>query len=266
MATQHLPLLHLYIDETGSRHPDKQGATAKHGFDWFALGGLLIREEDEAGAKRKLTAFITEWPQIRAPLHFTDMRAEKKAFAWLGKLNGEKKTRFWSDLRGLLVSVPGAATGCVIDRPGYMARGYGSRVGDAKWLLCRSAFDILIDRSGKYAKSQNRRLRVFYERADPSTDERVEDYFRNIKTTGLAFDPTTSAKYAPLTQPEFASVLLSIEGKDKNNRMMQIADSYIYSIARGCYDPKFDVYKRISDRWKAHYKPCTWRSGSHSWD
>jgi hypothetical protein len=128
-----------------------------------------------------------------------------------------------------------------------LARGYGSRVGDAKWLLCRSAFDILIDRSGKYAKFQNRRLRVFYERADPSTDERVEDYFRNIKTAGLAFDPTTSAKYAPLTQPEFASVLLSIEGKDKNNRMVQIADSYIYSIARGSYDPKFDIYKRISD-------------------
>lgn len=154
MATERLPLLHLYIDETGSRHPDKPGATAKHGYDWFALGGLLIRQEDEAEAKRKLTAFLAKWPQIRAPLHFTDMRAEKKAFAWLGKLNGENKTRFWSDLRRLLVSLPGAATGCVIDRPGYTARGYGSRVGDAKWLLCRSAFDILIDRSGKYAKSQ----------------------------------------------------------------------------------------------------------------
>jgi hypothetical protein len=240
-----LPLLHLYIDETGSRHPDKQGVAAKHGFDWFALGGLLIREEDEADAKTKLAGFLAKWPEIRSPLHFTDMRAEKKGFAWIGNLNADRKNRFWSDLRTLLALVPCAGTGCIIDRPGYVARGYGKREGDAKWLLCRSAFDFLIDRTCKYAKTQGRRLRVFYERADPSTDEQIEEYHRNVKSAGLEFDKNTSAKYAPLSQPEFASVLLSIEGKGKANRIMQIADSYVYAIARGSYDTNFDVYRRL---------------------
>jgi hypothetical protein len=58
-VSERKPLLHLYIDETGSRHPDKATAAAKHGFDWFGLGGLLIREEDETTAKTKLASFIS---------------------------------------------------------------------------------------------------------------------------------------------------------------------------------------------------------------
>jgi len=153
-----LPLLHLYIDETGSRHPDKAQAISKHGFDWFALGGVLIREEDESEAKTKLTNFLNRWPQIRSPLHFTDIRAEKKGFAWIGKC--------------------------------------------------------------KYAKSQRRRLSIFYERADPITDKRVEGYFHGIKDHGLAFAKNTSAKNAPLTHQDFSVVLLRIEGKHKSSRMM----------------------------------------------
>ena len=45
------PLLHLYIDETGPRHPDRAAVPTKHGNDWFAVGGVLIRAEDEDGAK-----------------------------------------------------------------------------------------------------------------------------------------------------------------------------------------------------------------------
>ena len=48
------PLLHLYLDETGARHPDRPSATAKHGFDWFAISGVLINCEDEDSAKRLL--------------------------------------------------------------------------------------------------------------------------------------------------------------------------------------------------------------------
>jgi hypothetical protein len=45
------PLLHLYIDETGPRHPDRAAVPTKHGNDWFAIGGVLIRAEDEQKAK-----------------------------------------------------------------------------------------------------------------------------------------------------------------------------------------------------------------------
>ena len=209
------PLLHLYIDETGSRHPDRLAVPTKHGFDWFAIGGVLIRAEDEDRTKLDLNNFIKQWPQIKAPLHLTDMRAEKKKFAWLGKLEVENRERFWSGYRTFLANLPVAGTACVIDRPGYVARGYGKREGDAKWLLCRSAFDIVVERSAKLAKQQGRRLKVFYEMADPVTDDRIENYFYNMKAQGLGFDPQTSAKYLPLTAVEFQHLLLDIEGKDK---------------------------------------------------
>ncbi|MET4065924.1 hypothetical protein ABID58_000698 [Bradyrhizobium sp. S3.2.6] len=240
-----IPLIHLYIDETGSRHLDRPGAQAKHGFDWFAIGGLLVDQEHEDGTKQRLQTFLARWPQIRSPLHFTDMRAEKKGFSWLGRVGDETRTRFWSEYKMLLAAAPVAGTACVIDRPGYAARGYGKRIGEEKWLLCRSAFDIILERAAKYAKHRGRRLRVYYERADPDTDARVEDYFRNIKAKGLAFDEKNSAKYNPMKPDEFAHLLLDITGKDKSNKMMQVADTYLYSITRGSYERKFDIYRRL---------------------
>jgi hypothetical protein len=241
------PLLHLYMDETGPRHPDRAAVPTKHGNDWFAIGGVLIRAEDEQKARCALTILKKQWPQIRAPLHLTDMRSEKKQFAWIGKLKAEDRDRFWSGYRTFLAGLPVAGTACVIDRPGYVARGYGKREGDSKWLLCRSAFDIVVERAAKVAKQQGRRLKVFYEMADPSTNAMIEGYFYNIKKNGLGFDETTSAKYLPLTAAEFQHLLLDIEGKDKFNRLMQIADSYIYSIARGSYDRKFNIYRRLAE-------------------
>jgi|SRR5882724_8855093 len=192
------PLLHLYIDETGPRHPDRAAVPTKHGNDWFAIGGVLIRAEDEDGAKLSLTNFKRRWPQITSPLHLTDM--EKKKFAWIGRLKAEDRDRFWSSYRTFLASLPVAGTACVIDRPGYVARGYGKRVGDTKWLLCRSAFDIVVERAAKLAKQHGRRLNIFYEMADPSTNEMIESYFYNIKENGLGFDAMASAKYLPLGQ------------------------------------------------------------------
>ncbi len=241
------PLFHLYIDETGSRHPDKPGTVAKHGNDWFAIGGILIKDEDLQSARNQLDAFKQQWPQIRAPLHFTDMRAKKKNFAWLGKLTDGELHRFWSGYREFLASLPVAGTACVIDRPGYIARGYGNREGDAKWLLCRSAFDILLERSAKLAKLNQRRLRIYFEMADPTTNQRLKSYYINLKHNGLAFDQKNSAKYSPMTTAEFNHALLSIEGKDKSNSIMQIADSYVYAISRGCYETHYDVYKQIAD-------------------
>jgi len=250
MTTERLPILNLYIDESGSRHLDRPGAQTRRGDDWFSLGGILIKEADEATAQQRLADLLAKWPQIRAPLHMTDMNSERGPFSWVGRLDDEKRTRFWSDLRTFLALVPVAGTACVIDRPGYKARGYGSREGDQKWLLCRSAFDILLDRSAKYALQTKQRLRVFYERADPVTDGRIEGYFHNLRANGLAFDAQVSAKYQPISQPEFQATLLDIEGKPKNSRIMQIADCYIYSISRGAYNRKFHVYRRLMESGK----------------
>jgi hypothetical protein len=240
------PLLHLYVDESGSRHPDKPGTQAKHGNDWFAVGGILIKDEDLITVRQAIANFKKQWPKIKAPLHFTDMRAKKKNFAWLGTLEQKELNHFWSTYRTFLAEMPVSGTACVIDRPGYIARGYGKREGDAKWLLCRSAFDILLERSAKLARMQGRRLNVNFEMADPGTNQRVKSYYINLKYNGLAFDEKNSAKYEPMTAEQFAYTLLTIEGKDKTSTVMQVADSYIYAIARGSYEPGYDVYDRIA--------------------
>jgi hypothetical protein len=244
---QKTPLLHLYLDESGPRHPDRASVQAKHGFDWFAMGGILVRAEDEPVVKSSLTAFTGQWPRLQAPLHLTDMRSERKKFAWLGRLSVEERNRFWSGYRTFLAGLPVAGTACVIDRPGYVARGYGKRQGDAKWLLCRSAFDIVVERAAKLAKHEGRRLKVFYEMADPGTNGMIEGYFENIKANGMGFAAQTSAKYLPLSAAEFHHLLLDMEGKKKSSAMMQIADSYVYSIARGSYQRKFVIYRRLAE-------------------
>jgi hypothetical protein len=38
-----------------------------------------------------------------------------------------------------------------------------------------------------------------------------------------------------------------MEGKKKSSAMMQIADSYVYSIARGSYQRKFVIYRRLAE-------------------
>jgi hypothetical protein len=244
------PLLHLFLDESGSRHPDKAGTIGKHGNDWFSMGGILINDEDIESAKVRVIDLKKQWPQIRSPLHFTDMRARKKAFAWLGTLDTADLERFWSQYRTFLCNFPVAGAACVIDRPGYLKRGYGKREGDKKWLLCRSAFDILLERSAKFARHKGRRLKVYFEMADPDTNQRIKSYYVNLKNNGLGFDQKNSAKYVPMTAEDFAHTLLSIEGKDKNNTLMQVADSYIYSISRGSYEAKYPFYERIAQAGK----------------
>lgn len=240
-----MPTLIYYMDETGNRQPDKKSDRSRLGRDWFGLGGYLIRGEDEAEAKRLHGEIVDKW-KVPTPFHFTDMLSEKKGFSWLGRLSQRDRDRFWGDYREFLSSVPAMGTGCIIDRPGYVARGYLEKHPDTKWLLCRSAFDITVERAAKYAISQGRKLNVVFE-SDIAINDTVKCYFANLKANGLEFDGANSAKYAPLTQAEFANTLGTIEYKAKASRMLQIADSYIYAIARQKYDRMFPVFRHLRD-------------------
>lgn len=242
------PLMHLYLDDTGSRHLDKDMANPNAHPRWFALGGILVREEDESGCKIAYDALLAAWPQIKAPLHISDMRSERKGWKWLERLGDDERSRFWREYRTFLSSLPVAGVACVIDRPGYAGRGYGARHGDQKWLLCRSAFDIVVERCAKFAVAEGRRLRVKYEGADPTTDARIEAYFRELKAGGLKFNAETSRKYAPMAAGDLGPCLVDLERKDKRNRLMQIADSYAYALALGGYNRKFDLYRRLLEQ------------------
>src|SRR6516165_528372 len=44
-------VINFYIDDSGTRHPDHDpGKRAKHEFDWFAPGGVLVKDSDEPQA------------------------------------------------------------------------------------------------------------------------------------------------------------------------------------------------------------------------
>jgi hypothetical protein len=240
-----MPTLIYYMDETGNRQPDKKSDQSRLGRDWFGLGGFIIRSEDEAEAKRLHGEIVAAW-RITAPFHFTDMLAERKGFTWLGRLSQRERDRFWTDYREFLSNVPALGTGCIIDRPGYVGRGYLEKHPGTKWLLCRSAFDITVERAVKYAIEQGCKLNIVFE-SDVAINETVKGYFANLKENGLAFDGANSAKYEPLTKEQFANTLGTIEYKTKTSRMLQIADSYIYAIARQKYDRGFGVFRHLRD-------------------
>lgn len=238
-----------YMDETGNRHPDKRSTQERAGRDWFGLGGYLLREEDKGAVRALHQQFCDEWHINSAlqPFHITDMLAARKKFTWLGRLSDRDRSRFWEEYKDMLSSIPALGTGCIISRPGYVARGYVANFPDTKWLLCRSAFDITVDRAAKYARSIGCKLDVVFE-ADGPLNETMKGYFKNLKMNGLEFDATRAGKYAPLTQEQFAETLGKISYKLKASPYLQFADSYIYAIARQKYDRHFGVYCRLRDR------------------
>lgn len=208
------------------------------------MGGILIRQEDKVEAEQRRDAIAERWG-VTSPFHMTDMINERSKFSWLGRLTQIERDNFWSEYREFLANVPAIGVGCVIDRAGYAARGYAKKHED-RWLLCRSAFDIVVERSAKYAVSQGRQLNVIFE-SDVAMNSVIEGYFGNLKENGLEFDENNSGKYKPLSRDVFQSTLTSIENRPKENKILQIADSYIYAIARRGYDKKFEVYRRLLD-------------------
>lgn len=242
MAT---PTLTLWIDESGSRHPDKKPDPSRAGRDWFAIGGIVVKSEDEQIVKSEHVKICKNW-NIKDPFHMTDMLSKNKKFSWLGRITDETHDMFWGDYKRFLSIIPVIGVGCVIDRPGYVKRGYLQKHGANKWLLCRSAFDIVVERSAKMAKMEGRKLRVVFE-GDVGINETIKGYFKNLKDNGLEFDPSTSSKYNPLTKSEFSSILTTIEYKNKQSELLQVADSYVYAIARQAYERNFHIYRRLRD-------------------
>lgn len=233
------------MDETGNRRPDKKPYNTNQGRDWFALGGFLLWDNDKEAVKSAHKSFCGQW-NVRSPLHITDMLSTRKGFSWLGRLTDREHSRFWSEYKDFLSAIPALGTGCVISRSGYVARGYLEKHKDSKWFLCRSAFDITVERAVKYAMSKRVKLDIVFE-SDAPFNPIMKGYFENLKENGLEFDRSNSGKYAPLSVRDFAATLGKIEYRDKANVFMQVADSYIYAIARQKYDRNFDLYRRLRD-------------------
>jgi len=129
----------------------------------------------------------------------------------------------------------------VIDRPGYNER-YQAKYGDQRWLLCRTAFSIVVERAAKYAQKLGCRLRVNVERSDKTVDARLRRYYDELRGEGPPFNADSSAKYVPLDARAFAENLYEFQTKNKTSPLMQIADICLWPMCIGGYDPDNKSY------------------------
>jgi hypothetical protein len=238
------------MDDSGTRHPDHNPTLPAHGRDWFALGGILIDEADEIGAKEQIEIFRARWPQLRGrPLHSSEIRARTENFRWLQAEGEAVRSRFLSELGALLHALPVVGMACVVNRPGYNAR-YREVHGRQLWSLCRTAFIISVERAAKFAMSKDAKLRVYPERCTKESDNMLKRYYNELRTSGPPFNPQRSAKYDPATIEALKSTLYEFRPKSSDSPLIQIADLYLWPICIGGYDPKNRPYQAFKEHGK----------------
>lgn len=240
--------MHLYLDDSGTRNPDKNPppAMGKMGNDWFGLGGVLVTQEDEALVRQRHAEFMAKWgldPDL-VFLHSWEIRNRTEHFTWLGKLSAEKRNEFFADLYHVINCEGLLGIACVIDRPGYSAR-YRERYGVESWSLCKTAFPIVVERAAKYAVANNCKLKVFVERTDQEVDSWIQGYYFHLKKNGMPFDGVNMGKYAPLSAPQLDDVLYDFRKKGKSSPIMQLADLYLFTMCVGGYDKTYRPYQEL---------------------
>jgi len=231
----------LYIDDSGSRYSNKPTTTSPPPiYDAFGLGGILVESELTSIIIEAHKKLIKEW-EIPVPLRSSEIRAKQGYWKWL-KDDNEKAQKFYESLNDLIINSPGLVTGCIIDRKGYVHR-YKPKY-DTRWMLCKSAYTILLERSAKYALENNRKLKVYIEETGKREDRALKRYHKEVQTDGMYFDEKSSEKYNPLSAQNLSEVLLK-EPKfiKKKNPLAQISDLVLYPIIRGRFDPAYLPYE-----------------------
>jgi hypothetical protein len=109
--------------------------------------------------------------------------------------------------------------------------------GRQTWMLCKTAFSVVCERSAKHAREQGRKLRVYPEAGEKTADGHVRSYYKD-----MPFADASSAKYGPLGAAELKETLYDLKFKNKTSRLAQLADLYLYPIARGRYEDTYLPY------------------------
>lgn len=253
--------IHFYMDDSGSRDLDRRPRGADGQPDWFALGGVLVWPEDKAAIKERVASLRQKWQQMGdVPLHSSEVRNRSGNFRWLEELHVDKRLEFYNDISSIFKSSPVICLACVIDRQGYDQR-YRERYGTRRWLLCKTAFSIAVERAAKFAIHHGARLRVFAERTDKAMERRLESYYRDLRDVGLPFDGGNSAKYAPLAQAKLRQTLFEFRVKPKQSTCMQLADLALWPMCRGGYDPSDHSYQVLRTAGRLIDSHCTPENG-----
>jgi hypothetical protein len=159
----------LYMDDSGTRNPDRKIVEDLTYRDWFTLGGFLMKEVD-GGVIRTLHAEFCEKWGIKYPLHSYDIRLMDKRFSWLRTASVTDRGQFMRDLSAMLTKIPVIGYAAVVDRPGYNKR-YRAKYGRQTWNLCQTAFSVICERAAKRARAYDCKLRVYVEEGDKTADD-----------------------------------------------------------------------------------------------
>lgn len=234
----------LYFDDTGSRNPDHNPDARRDGMDCFGLGGILVRGEDVRGVWDSHTVFCEHWG-LDYPLHSSDIRGGHGKFGWLRK--PENAGAFLPALQEYLLAQPVLGIACIINRPGYVAR-YKDEHQERLWLMCKTAFCILVERAAKHADRQGRKLEIFFEQGGKAEDRDIIAYMKELKRTGNPFDGGRSENYEPYTDADYRRCVLGTPlRRTKKVPMLQLADLMLYPMAKGGYDPSYRPYVALRD-------------------
>lgn len=239
----------LFVDDSGSSCPDKIQALRNDGLDAFALGGFLIAESDVEHVKSLHKKFMInqglECPQgsFKHHLHSTKIRCKKSHFDWLKSEDSAEV--FYTSLNTLISALPIFAHACVIDRPAYRER-YAETYAD-KWQLCRSAYQILIERAVKFVRLVGgTKLIVHVERTGRKEDQKIQGYHDILRTQGMEFNSLKSSVYSPVGKEELSSfVTKKVIFQTKESRLIQLADIVLYPVIKGGYDTCYPPYKLL---------------------
>ena len=238
-------VLNFYMDDSGTRAPNRKPLPFDpHRHEFFALGGVLINEEDEGAARTAYEEFRHRW-LIDYPLHSVEIRHSSRAFSWL-KRGADEYEKFMRDLSRFPTKIDVVGLACVGDRPGYDAR-YREKYGRRQWHLCQTAFSVVVERAAKYARDNGRKLRVMPERSSRDDERRIRAYFGSLREKGAPFDGQSSSQYAPLRADEFCDTLYELRFKAKSSPMAQVADLYLWPLAIAGYDERNRAYGLLRD-------------------
>ena len=241
----------FYMDDSGSPNPDHSpNDSASKVPDFFALGGILIDESHVDAAKVLIKNFREKWPQLNGvPLHSYEIRNSTQGFRWVASLSDVEKARFFSDLNQLMLDIPYFAHASVIDRAGYNER-YAEMYGADRWMMCKTAFCIAVERAAKFARHQDAKLRVYVERSTKKQEEILRSYYDEMRSKGLPFCGDGSKGYSPMTPDDLAETLYEFQFKPKQSELMQIADLALWPVCQGGYNPNHRSFEAL----RAHGK------------
>jgi hypothetical protein len=240
------PTFDLYIDDSGSRLPDKgDRQDRRDGIDAFGLGGILVKAE-EAPSIYSLVEELRSQFHLAGPLHSTKIRCRKEEFSWL-QTDKTRANAFYSSIEAIIQLMPGWVTASVVHRPGYNAR-YEKRYGGARWRLCRTAYQILLERCAKFAKAHGRRLKVYAEETGKAEDRSMQEYHKNLLDNGAEFDQAQSAKYIPMTPHDLRKVVIrNVSFIQKKVPFAQAADLVLYPLIKGRYQPSYPPFRMLCE-------------------